>query len=50
MSTSALILSADFPYAVAAGHAENFQIYVLVDMRSFLVIDTWGKQRNEGMP
>ena len=28
MSTSVLILSADFPHAMAAGHAEDFQIYV----------------------
>ena len=29
MSTSALILTADFPYDMVAGHAEDFQIYVL---------------------
>ena len=29
MSTSAPILSADFPYAMVADHAEDFQIYVL---------------------
>ena len=29
MPTSALILSADFQHAMAAGHAEDFQIYVL---------------------
>ena len=28
MSTSAPILSADFPHVIAAGHAEDFQIYV----------------------
>ena len=29
MSTSAPILLADFPHTMAAGHAEDFQIYVL---------------------
>ena len=29
MSTSAPILSANFPHAMAAGHVEDFQIYVL---------------------
>ena len=28
MSTSTLSLSADFPHVIAAGHAEDFQIYV----------------------
>ena len=29
MSTSAPILSADFPYAMAECHGKDFQIYVL---------------------
>ena len=29
MSTSALILFADFPHAMAESHAEDFQFYVL---------------------
>ena len=28
-TTAALILLADFPHVIAAGHAEDFEIYVL---------------------
>ena len=28
MSTSLPILSADFPHVIAAGHVEDFQIYI----------------------